>query len=385
MSIDTVTDGPSVLLTSEQEDLHAMLRRAFGDWDRARAEEGKVGSDLDPDHWRSLAEDLGLLGVDIPVEHGGEGFSAVELGLTLTEMGRVLLPGPYLSTVVLGAGLLMALGDDRSTSYLPRIATGGLRVALAVDESGHGWDPVGMDTLATPREDGGYTLSGIKRNVVDGAGAEVVFVAARVGEDVGFFAVSPDIGGMEIVEMATIDPSRRLAEVRFDGAGAEAVGTPGNGRAALEAVRDRLYAGLACEAVGAARACLEMTVDYAKTRRQFDRPIGSFQAIKHACADLYVEIEAAESLARYAIASLAGGGPRGEAAAALAAAAAAEALDHAASANVQFHGGIGFTWEHPAHRYYRRATASRLLFGSPGEMRLRAFGSIDDGRGMPAP
>jgi alkylation response protein AidB-like acyl-CoA dehydrogenase len=379
MSSDQVAKEPQILLTAEQEDLASVLKQAFGDWTRARLDSGELEPSHDPEHWRSLAQDLGLLGVDIPVEHGGEGYSAVELGLTMTEMGKVLLSSPFLSTVVLSAGLLMAVEDDEAAAdFLPRIAAGELQAAVAVDESGHGWSPVDIGTVAESQADGGYRLSGTKRNVVDGSTAGVIFVAARHRDGVGFFAVDGDDPRMQRSEIETMDATRRLTDLRLEGATGRPIGSTDAAWVALDAVRDRLYACLACEQVGAARASLEMVVDYAKSRRQFNRPIGSFQAIKHACANLYVEIEAAESLARYAIACLATDDAETKSAAPLAAAAAVEALDHAASANIQFHGGIGFTWEHPAHRYYRRATASRLLFGSPGEFRRRAFEYIDD-------
>lgn len=378
MSAEAATE-PNVLLTHEQEDLARMLSRAFGDWKRSEQEEGGGEPRYDAELWSSLGADLGLLGVDLPVDHGGEGFTAVELGLTMTEMGRVLLPSPYLSTVVLGAGLLMALGDESAmAAHLPALARGELKIAVAVDESGRGWSPVDVATSADP-VDAGWRLNGVKRNVIDGAEADLLLVAARADAGVGVFAVEPGAPGLDRRPVDSVDATRALADLELDGTPAVAIGIVADGWLALDRLLDRLYACLACEQVGAARACLDLAVEYAKSRRQFNRPIGSFQAIKHACANLYVEIEAAESLARRAMACLAAGSPESKAAAALALASATEALDHASAANVQIHGGIGFTWEHPAHRYYRRSIASRVLFGSPRRYRMRAFECIEDG------
>jgi alkylation response protein AidB-like acyl-CoA dehydrogenase len=371
MSASAGGDGP--LLSSEQEHLIETLAQAFGDLTRKVAAQGLEPAYSD-EQWAVLAHDLGLLGVDLPERYGGSGFTVTELGLTMREMGKVLLPSPFLSTVVLGAGVLLAQADEQARQeLLPRITDGTLTLAVAMDVVRQGFDTGNTQATATRAADGRWEVSGEYPLVLDADSAGLLIVAARAAEGFGLFLVDPAASGVFREAVPCLDASRPGSTLRLKGAPARPLGELNANELALDRVRDRLLVALACENVGAAKACLELAVEYATARHQFGRPIGSFQAIKHRCVDVHLEITTADSMALRALDLLARGMPEASAACGMAAAAGADALSHAAAANVQVHGGIGITWEHPAHRYYRRAVTARTLFGSPRSHRLLAY------------
>ena len=328
----------------------------------------------DDDVWPELAA-MGLLGLLVPEQYGGSGAGLVEVGVVAEELGRVLFSGPYLSTAVLAVNLLMAVDDPaQREEVLPAIAAGRTRVAVAFAESDSTRPPA---TPATAARGGASPLvSGEKRFVLDADGADLLYILADSEDGPGIFAVDPAGPGVTVERLTTVDPSRRLCLVRLADAPATAVGSPGSGVAALTAALDRSAVALLGEQAGAARFALEMARDYAKTRFQFGRAIGSFQAVKHMCADMLLEAESAVTAARQVAAAGADGSADWTADLALAQAYCSDAFVFVGATNIQVHGGIGFTWEHPAHRYLRRARSDAHLFGSPSWHRERYLQEI---------
>jgi len=370
-------------LSGEQEQLVETLGSAFGDVTRKAAAQGLEPAYRD-ETWAMLARDLEVVGVDIPEQYGGSGFSLMELGLTIREMGRVLLPSPYFSTVVIGVGVLLAVPDEEARlELLPRIAVGDLTLAVVLDDLG-GSDRSQEPPRASQDLSRDWVVSGQCPFVLDGNTADLVIVSAVTPTGRALFLVDPSAPGVSRHPTSCLDATRPGAALRMANAPARPLGPGTAAPAASRSVRDRLLAAAACESVGAAQACLSSAVEFAKVRHQFGKPIGSFQSIKHRCADLHMEITAAESLALQALVDLSTGTGEASALCALAAAASAEALWHAAAANVQIHGGIGFTWEHSAHRYYRRAVCARTLFGSPRSQRLSAYQLLRKAPARPA-
>ncbi|MFF0042986.1 acyl-CoA dehydrogenase family protein [Streptomyces mirabilis] len=321
---------------------------------------------FDLDVWAQAADQLRLPGLVIPEEYGGDGFGPVELGVVMEEMGRALLCAPFFATVVLAAQALLASGDSESCArHLPGIAAGRTTATLAVAEEGGSWDPALISARAVPDGDGGWKLSGRKCFVIDGTTADLILVVARTVAGPSFFAVDRTAPGVTAVAMETLDATRAMARLAFDAVPATPVGADGAGGRIMAKVLDMASVGLAAEQAGGARRCLEMSADYARTRHQFGRPIGSFQAVKHKCADMLVQVELAEASAREAARLAAEGAADFPVASAVAHACCSRAYMFAAMENIQVHGGIGFTWEHPAHLYFRRAKSSQLLFGGP--------------------
>ncbi len=320
----------------------------------------------DPAVWAQMAEQLGLQGLTIPEEFGGSGYTYVELIVVLEEMGRALLCAPYFSSVALAANLLLVSGDDAAKKdYLPGIANGSTIATVALAEASGRWDEEGVTLEATGSGDN-WTLSGEKLYVLDGHTADLVLVAARTGAGVSVFRGGQ--GGFRLHGHAAVDdgpdpqagPARRSRPPR---PGWSAPTAPG--WAAISKMLDLAAVALAAEQVGGAQKVLEMAVEYAKVRVQFGRPIGSFQAIKHKCADMLLEVESAKSAAYYAGWAAAEDNDELPVVASLAKSYCSEAYFHATAENIQIHGGIGFTWEHPAHLYFKRAKSSELLFGDP--------------------
>jgi alkylation response protein AidB-like acyl-CoA dehydrogenase len=361
----------NLTFTEEQEDLRASVRRLLADKAPSeavrRSMESEAGYDLAL--WKQMAGQMGLAALAAPEEFGGAGCGPVELGIVLEELGRTLAPSPFFATVGLAGQALTASSDrDAQARWLPGIADGSLTATLALTEEQGGCDIASVTTRAVP-EGKGWLLSGTKMFVVDGATASLILVAARDADGVALFAVAGS-EGLVRTPLQTLDPTRRLSRLDLDRAPATRIGPAGDAEY-LRHVLDLAVVALAHEQVGGASACLEAAVEYAKGRVQFNRPIGSFQAIKHKCADLLLEVEAARSAAQ-AAAGVAAEDPEGlPAAAALAGSYCAEAYTHAAKENIQIHGGIGFTWEHDAHLYLKRAKTSELLFGTPARHRAR--------------
>ena len=324
----------------------------------------------DPAVWAQMANELGLQSLHIPEEYGGQGFTFVELGIVLEEMGRVLLCAPYFSTVCLAANVILnAATDEQKAELLPGIAAGETIAALAFTEPSGKWDASGI-TLEAKGSGDSYTLTGTKHFVIDGHTANLVVVVARTegstGEDgIGFFVVDGDAAGLTRTPLATMDQTRKQARLEFAGVSAKPLGDVGRGWAALSKTLDQAAVCLANEMVGGAQKVLDMSVEYAKVRVQFGRPIGSFQAIKHKCADMLLEVESGKSAAYYASWAAAEDNDELPVVAALAKAYCSEAYFHATAENIQIHGGIGFTWEHPAHLYFKRAKSSEIYLGDP--------------------
>jgi alkylation response protein AidB-like acyl-CoA dehydrogenase len=308
--------------------------------------------------WEQAGEQLGLTGIGIPEAYGGAGSGFVEQCVVLEEMGRGLYGGPYFASVVLAATALARCGDEQARKrYLPGIASGEVIATLALTGDGGTWD--GADPALTAREQAGtWWLSGHRSLVLDGHNADLVLAAAPTGDGVALFALSGEAPGLTATVLPTLDQTRRLARLDFDAAPAELIGP-----ADLGHVLDVAAVGLAAQQLGGAQAALDMAVAYAKEREQFGRPIGSFQAIKHRCADLLMEIESARSAVAYAAQAVADDAEDVPVVAPLVKAYVSDAFRHAAAENIQIHGGIGFTWEHDAHLYFKRATADALLFG----------------------
>ncbi|MER5182460.1 acyl-CoA dehydrogenase family protein [Streptomyces sp. NPDC002896] len=321
---------------------------------------------FDPAVWAQAADQLRLPGLAIPEEYGGDGFGSVELGVVLEEMGRALLCAPFFATVVLAAQALLASGDKEACArHLPGIAAGRTTATLAVAEDTGSWDPAMISARAVPDRDGGWKLNGRKCFVIDGTTADLLLVVARTVAGPSLFAVDRQATGLAADPMETLDATRAMARLTFDAVPATLVGADGAGGRIMAKVLDIASVGLAAEQAGGARRCLEMSAEYARTRHQFGRPIGTFQAVKHKCADMLVQVELAEASSREAAQLAAEGSGDFPVAAAVAHACCSRAYMVAAMENIQVHGGIGFTWEHPAHLYFRRAKSSQLLFGGP--------------------
>jgi len=323
----------------------------------------------DPDTWRSAAQQLALQGLAIPERYGGGGFGFNELVIVFEEMGRVLFPAPFFSTVALAANALLLAGDeDVQRELLPQIAAGETIATLALTEDAGRWDERGI-SLSARRSGADYRLYGHKNYVLDGHTADVVLVVARVAEAIRILAVDGDARGLQRTQLVTMDDTRKQARLEFDGTIARPIGTSGGGWEIISRTLDRAAVALAAEAAGGAARCLEMATEYADERVQFGRPIGSFQAIKHKCANLLIEAESAKSAAYYAGWAAAENVEELAVAAPLAKSYCCEAFLHAAAENIQIHGGIGVTWEHPAQLYFKRAKTSELLLGTPSQHR----------------
>ena len=294
--------------------------------------------------------------------------SYVELLVVKEEMGRVLLCSPFLSTAVFATNALLHCADPTTRKeLLAAIASGEKRVTVAHAEPSGRWDLGGIELLARPSGDG-FTLSGAKHLVLDGASAHEILVLARSDEGLSLFRVAGDAHGLVRKPLPELDLTRKLARLDFASTPAIRV-SRGDQRAGFEKVLALVVCALAAEQVGGAQACLDMAGDYAKGRLQFGRPIGSYQGIKHKCADMLVEVEFAKSAAYNACFAAAKNDPDLLESAAMAKAYCSEAYFHAAAENIQIHGGMGFTWEHPAHLYFKRAKASELLFGDAAHHR----------------
>jgi alkylation response protein AidB-like acyl-CoA dehydrogenase len=353
--------------SEEQEELRNIVRQFLD----AKSPEAAVREQMETEKgyddavWSQMSEQLGLQSLIVPEEFGGSGYSYVELIVVLEEMGRALLCAPYFSTVVLGANTLIHSGDDAAkAAHLPGIASGETIATLAFTEPNGRWDESGIE--ATAEADGdAFKISGTKSFVLDGHVADLIIVAARTGAGVSLFAVQGDAAGLTRTSLSTMDQTRKQAKLDFDGVTGTLIGTDGGGWDVLSTVLDLAAVALAAEQVGGAQKCLDMAVEYAKVRVQFGRPIGSFQAIKHKCADMLLEVESAKSAAYYAGWCASEMNDELPSVASLAKAYCSDAYFHASAENIQIHGGIGFTWEHPAHLYFKRAKSSELLFGDP--------------------
>ena len=334
----------------------------------------ETGAGFDAKVWDRMNRELGLSAVQIPEAFGGQGFSFVEVGIVCEEMGRALLCAPYFSSAVLTAGAIVHAGDDaRKTDLLPPLACGERRGALAVTEPNGRWDAAAIETVAT-RNGTAWRLDGEKSFVIDGHTADCIVVAARLpgstGEDgISFFTVDGEAAGLVRQLLRTLDATRKQARLTFRNVAAEPLGEPGSSAAALARVRIDAITALANEMVGGAQQMLDTAIEYTKLRMQFGRQIGSFQAVKHKCADMLLEVELAKSAAYQAAAAVAEGDPEAPALASLAKAAASDTYLRAAADCIQLHGGIGFTWDNDTHLWFKRAKSSEAMFGDAAHHR----------------
>jgi alkylation response protein AidB-like acyl-CoA dehydrogenase len=326
----------------------------------------------DADFYKKLVE-LGWPGLLIPEQYGGTGGTFLDLTVIMEEAGKALLPGPFFATALLGAPLILEGGSDaQKKELLPKIAAGDLLATLAIAEPSGRFDPGGI-TLKAEKKGKGYVLSGEKLFVPDAHIANCIGVAARTQQGsnpeqgISLFLVPGGSKGLTVTQLKTVDMTRRLCHLKFDGVevGADGlVGAENQGWPILQRTLDVAVAGLCAEIVGTAQRALDMSVDYAKTRVQFGKPIGAFQAIKHKCVDMMVAVENARSLTYYACWTVDERVPEAATAVPMAKAYASDMCKNVTSEAIQVHGGIGFTWEHDMHLFHRRALAGEANFGN---------------------
>ncbi|MDH6484787.1 acyl-CoA dehydrogenase family protein [Streptomyces sp. SAI-127] len=369
--------------SDEQEELgrtvRAFLTHTSPETETRRLMETPEG--FDRALWRRMGSELGLQGLAVPEEYGGAGCGPVEVGVVMEEMGRALLCAPFLSSAVLATTTLLRCADeDARKRLLPGLASGELVGTLALTEDAARWDAAGV-RLTARESNGSWLLNGHKMFVLDGATADVVLTVARTGDGIGVFCVDGDATGLTRAPLPTMDPTRRQARLDYQDVPATRLRAHGDGWDLVSEVLDRAAVALAAEQVGVASRALDMAVEYAKVRHQFGRPIGSFQAVKHLLADVLLEVESARAAAHYALLASENEDPELPAVASLAKAFCSDACVQATEENIQVHGGIGFTWEHPAHLYLKRAKTSQLLFGDPAyhrELLARRIGMETD-------
>lgn len=356
--------------TEEQEDLRRAVRALV---DRRGGPHVPEAADPRAEHdaelWRRLAGEIGAAGLAVPEDRGGLGCGMVETGIVTEELGRRLVAGPFLGSAVIAAEVLRATGDTAACErLLPGIASGARIVALAWAEPQRWWSTTRCATEAR-RECGTWLLTGEKSFVLDGAQADSFLVVAAAGHDLALFEVDAADVPNAVVPSAPMDLTRPMAELHLLDAPARMLAGPVE--PVLARCLDVAAAGLAAEAVGAASRWLSETVDHVKAREQFGRPIGSFQAIKHRLADLFVAVESARSLAQAACWAVAAGDERAAEWAAMAKSHCCETYRDVAAEGIQLHGGIGITWEHEAHLHLKRAHGASQLFGTPRHHRAR--------------
>ncbi len=373
---------PDLRYSQAEEDLRAAVRELLADRAPWPAILALIESSEPTDGalWRTLAGDVGAAGLLIGEQHGGAGASFREAAVVAEETGRAVAPVPYLESAVLATVALLDSGDQ----LLAGLASGAVTAALAIEfarmppasRPGAALASAVRFVPAAPGDPGDRVrLSGTVAGVAGALLADVLLVPAD-GVPFGLYAVDSHAPGVSLAPVVSLDATRPLADLTLDGAPARLIAL---GEPAAHAVAAALTAGaamLACEQLGVAERCLEMTVAYVKERRQFARPVGSFQALKHRLADVWVAVTQARAAARYAAACLAEADPDTPVAVALAKAACGEAAVHAAQECVQLHGGIGFTWEHPAHLLLKRAKSGAMAFGTPDRHRAVLAGLV---------
>jgi len=353
--------------SEEQEELRKMVRRFLEE----KSPETEVRrlmatpEGYDPDVWTQMANELALQGLGIPEQYGGQGFGPVELYVVFEEMGAALFCSPYFSSVALAANALLFVGSEHDkATYLPGIASGDTIATVALTDDTGNWDLA--RTSATARVDGdGFVLNGVASYVTDGNLASLLLIPAVSEKGLSLFAVNGDAPGLTRTALATMDQTRKQSRLEFHDVPGTLIGTEGDALKGLTTMLQVAESALAAEQVGGAQRVLNNAVEYAKNRVQFGRPIGSFQAIKHKCADMLLDVESAKSAAYYAAWASQELNDELPIAASLAKSFCSEAYFHCAAENIQIHGGIGFTWEHHAHLYFKRAKSSELFLGDP--------------------
>jgi alkylation response protein AidB-like acyl-CoA dehydrogenase len=367
------------VVSEEHAELRVTVRRLL----ETRSPEASVRTVMDSEHgydpelWLQMAGQLGLHGLGLPETFGGSGYGPQETTIVFEELGRALVPSPFFATVALAAQLLVAIDDpDANARYLPAIALGDLIATVAVAERAGSWNPSELsDVLAVPSESD-WRLHGEKTMVLNADAAGLIIVVVTAGAGTSVYAVDPGSAGVTIVPLSVLDLTRRQSKVRFDGAKATLVGGHGASAPAVASMLDHASVALAAEQTGAAAHLMEMSVEYAKLRQQFGRPIGAFQAIKHKLADMAFDMERMDSIVRHAATVAAAGSPDLPVITAMAKVFCSEAFFRIAAETIQILGGIGFTWEHPAHLYFRRAKSSEYLLGSPARHREKLLAAL---------
>ena len=316
------------------------------------------------DLWKELAR-LGWLGLALPEAHGGSGLGMVETAVVLEEMGRAVFPGPYLETVVAARAIQVAGTPAQQARWLPGIAAGDVRATVALLDVDLDWRPESTRTRAEPAAGGGARLTGTKQWVPWANVADLILVPAQGPDGLALYLVEGGAEGLGVAPVIAMDPGMRWATVTLD-----AVPVPQGARlgeagaaAILGDLLRRGAVGAAAAMLGAARRCLDMSVEYAKVREQFGQPIGSFQAIRHRCAEMLLEVENAHSATYYAAWALDASAEDAALAASVAKAYVSEAARKACGEAIQVHGGIGFTWEYDLHLYFKRAKALEATWG----------------------
>ena len=324
------------------------------------------------DLWQEMAE-LGWLGLAFPEAYGGQGLGFVDLTVILEEMGAALLPSPFLSTVILaGQTILLGGSEAQKKAYLPKIAEGALVATLAMTEPAGRFDAEGITAVKATPQGAGFSITGTILFVPDAHIAELLVVAARTKETddksagISLFLVEGNSPGMSTTLLKTMDQTRKQCEVVFDNVQVgrdRLLGTLDQGWPILQKVLNLATVSLCAEMVGGAQRVLDLSVSYAKERVQFGRPIGSFQAIKHKCAEMMLQVESAKSAAYYAAWAVDEDVPEAPLAVSMAKAYCSDAYRNTAGEGIQVHGGIGFTWEHDMHLYFKRAKYAEFTFG----------------------
>ena len=356
--------------SQEQEMLRATARKFFENecpstFVRARMAEPAGVTD---EFWKKLAEQ-GWLGLVYPEEYGGTGLGFVDLTVLMEEMGRAVMPGPYFATLLGGLAMLEAGTAEQKKEWLGKISDGQAKATLAWTEPSARWDAAGVSTSARAGAGGAWTLTGTKLFVPDAHLADGLVVVARTAEaaraedGVTLFLVERGARGLTTTLLPTMDQTRKLCEVKLDGTPATLLGAKDGGWAPLERVVQRATVALCAEMCGGAQKVLDMTTEYAKIRIAFGKPIGSYQGVKHRAADMLVDVENAKSLTYYAAWAVDEGVPEAPLASSMAKAYTSDAYRKVAGAGIQLHGGIGFTWEHDLHLYFKRAKAAEFTFG----------------------
>lgn len=351
--------------SSEVDELRSVVRDYLSATSPSETVRKLMATDIGYDEasWRQMAGELGLQGIVVPDQWGGAGAGVAELAVVFEEMGRALVCSPFFATVALAAQAILASGDDvAAEQFFPGFIDGSTTATLILNGRLNAWDPAAV-TVRADRDGTVYRIRGEAPLVIDGHTADVILSPAISDAGISLFAVRAGSEGLRRTPLAGLDRSRKLARVQFDGARAELIGTEGGAAEFLARTSDLAIIALTAEQVGAAQRCLDMAVDYAKDRIQFGRPIGSFQAVKHRCADMLVQVEGARSAESHA-AEVAATDDL-PTAASVAKMVCSEAFLQVALDNMRIHGGIGFTWEHDAHLFVRRAKVSQLIFGDP--------------------
>jgi alkylation response protein AidB-like acyl-CoA dehydrogenase len=367
--------------SEEQELLRDTARKFLDDNCTTRFVRDMMATEaaITPEFWRHLAEN-GWLGITFPEADGGSGLGLTDLVVLMEEMGRAVMPGPYPASVLLGGAAIAEAGAGaQRAEWLPRIAAGEAKATLAWTEPNARWDAAGI-TAEAREAGGGFVLSGAKMFVPDAHLADVVVVAARtrdgstMEDGISLFLVPKDSAGLGVKLLPSVDETRKLCEMRLDNVRVPAsalVGELHQGWPPLARVVDRAAVAFAAEMCGAAQRVLDITVEYAKMRVAFGKPIGSYQGVKHKCADMLVDIENAKSLTYYAAWAVDEADPEAVIAVSMAKAAASDAGRRVCAAGIQLHGGIGMTWEHDLHLYLKRAKADEIALGDASWHRER--------------